>query len=546
MIDALSLYHEQPIEGLDLGQIRSAVGPGLYVVAGENNVGKTRVLRAIAEARLLARIEGAALQKTVEDSLAPRSGYRPPAAPDVEVSWPREGLKVFERGLVDVPNDLQLTRASRAQLVERFSGAHPDVEYAIRMVAWQEARSRPAKFIPTDRYFDARSTVHGSYSPDPAQPSQWTGVLANLEQNLGQRRTFQAISDALHEITHGLRLTCSREDRGLVVFVEGVGEPRPLDSCGDGLRDVVGILLFAEIYPRQDLMLDEPGLRLHPGAQRRLLAYLEKQAKNRAIWIASHDGVFIGGAAVERRFFVTREPSESKSSVTELLGRRDCAQAMSRLGWEPKDAFLADNVLLVEGVSDKTAFSEVVNWLEVEDPSWGGTLVSHLGGNAAVWGSDRSILKERLSLVRRIVPSGTCSVLLDRDARTESEIEALAKSLAALDIPIHFLKRGELEDYWLGPATISAILAGLASDARDAGQPISNPTQDAIDAAIAETDVVGKASVRLEAIASRLSIRFGKDRAAMHAVAALAESAPAAALELREAVQAALGRVPSA
>ncbi len=219
------------------------------------------------------------------------------------------------------------------------------------------------------------------------------------------------------------------------------------------------------------------------------------------------------------------------------MGRAECAKALTDLGWEARDAFLADRVLLVEGPSDKAAFTEVVRWLEDQDPSWGGTVVSHLGGNGAVWGGDRGVLKERVSLVRRIVPTGACSVLLDRDARTTDEVEALTKSLAALEVSIHFLKVGELEDHWLDIGTVQAIFFGLAQDARDAGQDVSDPAQDEVERALKETDDIKKASARLEAMARRLEIRFSKDRSAVHAIAALSTRPTTATSDLMEAVR---------
>lgn len=321
------------------------LGVGLHIVAGANNAGKTRLLRAIEIATLVADVK-------LGDEPPPKGLQHAMLTaawndlPPLRVRWPRllKDPKGSEPSVVIASESMEEVKRTRPG----FQGVVWEIiqsHVSTRVVA------RRAVLIPTNRYFpqEAPLTQTASTLKDLRL---WASMLGNFERsNVRQEReTFRRIAEAFAEITE-LRLQSLGQGGQSILHVIETGSPeRPFDECGDGLRDVVGMLLHAMREPEADLLVDEPGLRLHPRTQRRLLAFLEREAKNRAIWIASHDSVFLGAPIVGRRLYVRRVTGEDRSVVEELADRETARRALLDLGWEPGDALLADKSCSARGL----------------------------------------------------------------------------------------------------------------------------------------------------------------------------------------------------
>lgn len=538
----------QPTDGMDTTAVHSAAGPGIHVVLGRNNSGKTRLLEVL--------VTGAGLAATVDLRSIDRVRRFDHAMLNAE--WASLGRVRFtwSRGtpppvpldrqfpVGEVPADLKVDDSSTSELRARKAGLEGEFWDFVRGEAWPLLRTRQAIVVPTNRYLEQEASLMGSASL--SAPALWSSLLGNMERSdvAAERERFVAINDGLSTITEGLRLRSLGTGGRSIMHISEPGAPdRPLDQCGDGLRDLVGILLFAFMYPDYDLMLDDPGIRLHQHAQRRLLAFLNEQAKRRAVWIASHEGVFIGAPQVQRRFYVLRETGKDKSYVRELANAAALKEAHRELGWLPGDAFLSDHVLMCEGPSDKVAFEAAVEWLAERDITRAATVVTDLGGDGVVWGNPAE-LKRRIELVRGIAPYATHCVLVDRGNKTDRQVETLKRNVEGAGATLELLSRNELEDFWLDPALVEVILVGLAKSASVVrGEVVEAPALAEVRELLRLHGGEGKkGSAVLEAISGTVGLIYSKTRGARLAIENLKSVAPDQAEALMAEVERALPR----
>ena len=288
-----------------------------------------------------------------------------------------------------------------------------------------------------------------------------------------------------------------------------------MDQCGDGLRDLLGLILRIEEHPTHAIFIDEPGVRLHPRAQRALLKYLLDASTSRPIWLATHDGVFIGSPDVENRYAVSR--ADGVTTVRRVDTSEETRLAFHDLGWSPRDAFLCDTILFCEGPSDHSVFSQLLN--EPGHTVFQGVEVVQLGGDR-IWGRDSARLNTLVSAVQAVAPHARFLALLDRGGHTQSECDQVARLLSAAAVEVFWLEAGELESFWIVDREFCVRLCGLA--ARSAGVEVSSEKiTSSIDASSASQ--APKASLVIERILNDLGVRTSKPKLAELAVTLMAE-----------------------
>jgi hypothetical protein len=415
---------------------------GLHVVFGPNNSGKTRLLRTLTTCWL----EGEAQISAVHPNpMASWAGMSP-----FPVRWQRP-KDHGGRPTIDPNTNWDRLVAEGRVPKDALAGLLDHLTSRL----W----NRSARFVNTDRYLRATGSL--TVAPDPDDPASWAGLLGKFQRSLSkmERQQFANVRSTFEDLTEGLQFEILGVDASAYLHVvEGAQDPRPIDQCGDGLRDLLGLILNVHLYPEADLFVDDPGNRLHPRAQRRVLVFLEGQSRHRAIWMASHEGVFIGSPSIQTRYAVRRDRQTATSLLQRTVGYEECRQAYLELGWQPADAYFADTLLLCEGESDVVVFESRLENLARSRPAYSGVQVMQLGGSGVVWGKDRATLLRYVDLARRIAPHARCVVLLDRDDRSDPEISALRKALADHGVGFELLSARELEEYLLSPAALEAVL----------------------------------------------------------------------------------------
>ncbi|QSQ23683.1 AAA family ATPase [Pyxidicoccus parkwayensis] len=454
-----------PASGLDFDAARLSPEVGLHVLLGRNNAGKTRMLKAIASSKFKRTFKIDELPESWRHEVFRVSS--PDGLPRFEATWDRS----IDPALLSTNAATQLGNQRRRHLQVQVAKSDQDFlrtrsfsqgfDLTLFESIWSHIRVRPVAPIPTNRYVSDEGPL--TSTGEVSNLGVFAPMLENLKRDLNTEIVYQGIASAFAEVTDGLELDFRGTGGSSIIYVREQGrQPVRLANCGDGLRDLVAILAYVAIYSGYDLCLDEPGLRLHPHAQRKLLRHLEMHAKQRAIWIASHDGVFVGSPAVRSRYSVQREVERNLSVVRELPTQIELRRAFSSLGWAPQDALLADRVLYCEGPADKTIFEAAVQHLAEQDASLGGTVVVELGGEGAVWGRKPQVL-ESIDFLRRVAPHAQHVILLDVGDHGRAA-EGLKQWLENRGALVCFLVRNELENYFLEPALVAAVCERAARE----------------------------------------------------------------------------------
>lgn len=455
-----------PTVGAGLDAVDSPIaGPGLRVVIGKNNAGKSRFLKICASAGVW-RLTIFPQQKLF-GSVAP-----------FHASYYAGRFQVS--GVVRQHNGQHADPSAVASILQQ---AHH-----VGFPAWREKWT-----VPADRYFEGDFS-NVSKTTDLLQKSDWNQILMDFKMARSPetwrniQHTFRRISNLEMEI-HGQGVGCE-----IVVRDHFNAVPRKLHECGDGLRDLIAVLLHLYAKRDCDLFIDEPGTRLHPSAQRVLLSVLEEEAKAREIWIATHDAVFANAHSAVERYAVHRAPNPADpgndiSTIARISTHKDLLNQRDALGWMPSDAVLASHVLYCEGDSDAAFLRAVLEDLETSDARFGGVVVTELGGSGVVWRNSDGGIKATVKRVTGAAPHAYHVVILDDDYRADGERHGKEQAVAEYAKLYWLPEAHELEDLFLDRDTVHAIVSeGHARACETSGDDFALPPNvDAIiDAALLE------------------------------------------------------------
>lgn len=146
------------------------------------------------------------------------------------------------------------------------------------------------------------------------------------------------------------------------IHVTQAGRTLPIENIGTGVHEVVIIAAAATVTQNSILCIEEPEVHLHPILQRKLLRYLESSTSNQ-YFIATHSAHMLD-SALGSIFHVSR--ADAVSSVKYAGDARDRAAVCADLGYRPSDLVQTNAVLWVEGPSDRIYLK---HWIEQLAPS---------------------------------------------------------------------------------------------------------------------------------------------------------------------------------
>jgi hypothetical protein len=539
------------LEGMTFESSEIPLKDGLHVIVGRNNAGKSRFMNAVVGADIARDIPMLAVGVAESGSAEAVRLARSHADADTSVRSSRGGV-VLAIGSTDetfVVEAASVKRSLGRQFVEivleafnRSGNVEPS---AVPRAVWNKAiahleanvvRSRATASFQSNRHFpcDANLNSQGSIQ----QIDTWPSLLASLrdDEKTEGRARWEWINLKLGEVTGGLKIELrgSQARRTIYVIEPGTDGLR-LDQCGDGLRDLIALLMLIVLHPNEDLFIEEPGIRLHPGAQRRLLHILEEAAKNRSVWVTTHDGVFAGASSAVARYSVRRE--NGVSEVRGLATLDELRDANIDLGWQPGDAFLTERVIYCEGPSDKILLEAMLKHLEKTDATFGGVRVCDLGGSGVVWGKDRTSLKNLLELLRRVAPHARQTVVLDGDGKFEREREALEKTIRdAAQLDVRWVHDDEVEAFYLEPTLVKRIVDEEAKAAGVADEIDMTVVEETLSRLLADEER-GKPSAIIGQVCEAVHLRNDKVQWAKTAARWMERDAPEKFKELVENVR---------
>ena len=160
------------------------------------------------------------------------------------------------------------------------------------------------------------------------------------------------------------------------------------------------------------LMIEEPEVFLHAGAQKRFLSILNDLSKEGQVIITTHSSIFIDRSDL-RYTFLFRKKEGHTFLAWENLRETKINEIINELGISPSDILLANGVIIVEGPTDKNVLEIFARGI-VEKWDEYNIAIIHAGGKNNVFHYRRypDVLKKLNSNI---------AIILDADVRNSNE-----------------------------------------------------------------------------------------------------------------------------
>ena len=173
---------------------------------------------------------------------------------------------------------------------------------------------------------------------------------------------MNSVIPGIGEIT--LRLGKDNNTQTIVdVFFTNNGTPVPLTALGGGVEQVLAIATVLLAERSSLILIEEPESHLHEGAQRRLLAQMQRHLGERQLLIATHSPVFVNEFESAAVFQI--ENINDRSRLRKAVSGAHQRETLDLLGILPSSLLQTNCVIWVEGATERLL---VRRWLAIMAP----------------------------------------------------------------------------------------------------------------------------------------------------------------------------------
>jgi predicted ATP-dependent endonuclease of OLD family len=357
---------------------RLILGQGLNPIVGENNVGKSSILRVLdilrkayifaqedfpngdTERKLLATInlelnsdELSELMKAIAKTAVPNKEYlisNFEALNKIQIiidhsKSPEKQIRANFINLQKNPNQISFLSQYNEERYQSNLKDHLLVIFSNKVKIFDEVRKRPH-----GKNQNVRESLDGELVAD---------VLANLKmgRNPNDRNKFTLIQEGFSNLFPNLKLDVVGEPGhapSILIKKNSTSFEVTIDRAGTGIGEI--IILLAHMIATQNMIfgLDMPELHLHPHAQRALMRLLEAYSKNNQFIIATHSSIFLDTKELERIIVIRDKQGVAKVSQLpdNYFNPEEQIKLARYLDTYNRDFFFSKSVLLVEGPTE--------------------------------------------------------------------------------------------------------------------------------------------------------------------------------------------------
>ncbi|MBD1943085.1 AAA family ATPase [Coleofasciculus sp. FACHB-712] len=346
---------------------------GINLVIGPNNSGKSTLLKSVAWLQ-----QGSSLSHT-DLRLSQKEGFLQIELNNIKQFFPESselnkvikvsfsvpnniGIEFFNRHIhiQGVPSDLSLTNTMNT--FSFYSYSIPNQE--------------PKNFIYP--YLSRRKVASYGEEVNLTQTSAVTGNFSNLYAKIDRlsnpempanKQYVQACRDIL-----GFPITAIPSEQGKkAAYVVSNFESIPLEAMGEGIANLLGLIVDLCIANNQLFLIEEPENDVHPKALKKLLKLIAEKAETNQFIITTHSNIvvkYLGSQSESKLFRVTMEFEERlPTSKIEEVGDSSEARlhVLEELGYEFFDFDIWSAwLILEESTAEKIIREFLIPWFTPE------------------------------------------------------------------------------------------------------------------------------------------------------------------------------------
>lgn len=313
------------------------LSPGINILVGNNNSGKSTIINAL---RLLQY--GEALS-TRDIRLGSDSG-------NITIGMSPDYTKYFSGASGEFLFELEAPQG-------KFRGKEGNIR-GINLIPAQE----PGNYIYP--YLSKRKVITYSEEVNEANTNKVTGDFQFLYSKVARISNRELPSHeqyvkACDEIL-GFRIFTSQTPGGSkATYAVGNYDSIPLDAMGEGVANILGLIVDLCLSEENLFLLEEPENDIHPYALKALLQLIIEKASSNQFVITTHSNIvtkYLGAGNESKIFNILTDyenkiPTSKVFEVTTIEERRD---ALEMLGYELWDFDLYDYWLILEESSAET------------------------------------------------------------------------------------------------------------------------------------------------------------------------------------------------
>ncbi len=231
----------------------------------------------------------------------------------------------------------------------------------------------------------------------------------------------------------------------------------PLSQCGTGIGQILSILyvVLTSDVPHT-IIIDEPNSFLHPGACRKLIEILKEHPQHQFI-IATHSPSTIAAANPKTINIIQYKDAVSNIQKVDIHELKNQQNYLAEIGAKLSDVFGADNILWVEGKTEEICFPKIID--NTKAMSLMGTNILSVKNTGDFESSNKKLvfdIYKKLSQGKGLMPPAI-GFIFDRENKKDKEIQDLEKESNGV---VKFLPRKMYENYLINSDAIFKVING--------------------------------------------------------------------------------------